>query len=155
MVPQPSDQPKGKKVVNSDTDHYLYHRNNISFTISIRSTHITSSFFYMCPSFQTRKKSIKHTQIHSFEKKIPTYLTFIRAQIFKILPLLFISDFSSQHRASKVKQSTAHYNNRSTHRAFSFLQFPAITVSGPANGTICWHRGRPKVQCYNNAPTKP
>jgi hypothetical protein len=34
-------------------------------------------------------------------------------------------------------------------------QFPAITVLGPRNGTICWHRGRPRVQCYNNAPTKP
>jgi hypothetical protein len=20
---------------------------------------------------------------------------------------------------------------------------------------FCWHRGRPRVQCYNNAPTKP
>ena len=26
------------------------------------------------------------------------------------------------------------------------LQFPAITVLGPNNGTICWHRGRPRVQ---------
>ena len=75
MVPQPLDQPKGKKVVNSDTDHYLYHRNNTSFTISIRSTHITSSFFYMCPSFQTRKKSINFTQIHAFETKNSTLLT--------------------------------------------------------------------------------
>ena len=30
---------------------------------------------------------------------------------------------------------------------FLFPQFPAITVSGPSNGTICWHRGRPEVQC--------
>jgi hypothetical protein len=28
------------------------------------------------------------------------------------------------------------------HKAFSFLQFPTITVSGLGNGTICWHRGR-------------
>jgi hypothetical protein len=20
---------------------------------------------------------------------------------------------------------------------------------------LCWHRGRPRVQCYNNSPTKP
>jgi hypothetical protein len=34
-------------------------------------------------------------------------------------------------------------------------QFPAITVSIPDNITIFWHRGRPRVQRYNNTPTKP
>jgi hypothetical protein len=28
------------------------------------------------------------------------------------------------------------------HRALSFLQFPAITVSGPGNRTICWQQGQ-------------
>jgi hypothetical protein len=34
------------------------------------------------------------------------------------------------------------------------LTFPQED-SCPGNGTICWHKGRPKVQRYNNAPTSP
>jgi hypothetical protein len=70
---------------------------------------------------------------------------------------LFSSDQTSLlstelHKSSRILRTT---DNRSTHKAFSFLQFPTITVSGPDNGTICWHRGRPRVQHFNNAPTKP
>jgi hypothetical protein len=69
---------------------------------------------------------------------------------------LFSSDQTSLlsielHKSSRILHTKA----TDLHTKLSFLQFPAITVSGPDNGTICWHRGRPRVQRFNNAPTKP
>ena len=101
------------------------HRNNISFTISIKSIYIKSYLFYLCPRFQTRKKSIKHTQIHAFETKISTYLTLSKH---KALPLsrsyLFSSDrvsFLASSFASQVEYCALQQQIYT--QSFSFLYF--------------------------------
>jgi hypothetical protein len=33
--------------------------------------------------------------------------------------------------------------------------YTMVTKYLPKGIHACWHRGKPKVQCYNNAPTKP
>jgi hypothetical protein len=121
------------------------HRNNISFFISIKFIQINS--FLNIPKFMLSKQ------------KLSLILPLIKAQrftSFKILPLFFRSGFflsTELHKSSRILCTTT--TDLCTELLFSLLQFPTITVSGPDNGTICWHRGRPRVQCFNNAPTKP
>jgi hypothetical protein len=72
----------------------------------------------------------------------------------KDLPLLRSYLFSSDHISflaqsftSQVEYLHTSATDLHTELLFSLLQFPTITVSGPDNRTICWHRGRPRVQC--------
>jgi len=76
-----------------------------------------------------------------------------KASIYYLFLQIRLPSLSTKfHKSSRVLCTIATYICT---ELSSFLQFPAITVSGPGNKTICWHRGRPKVQCFNNAPTKP
>jgi hypothetical protein len=67
------------------------HRYHIFFTILLISINIKYSFIYQYPSFQTRTNFIKHTEIHTLETKISTYLT------------------STKHKASKSKSFNYSY----------------------------------------------
>jgi hypothetical protein len=93
------------------------------------------------------------------KQKIFTYLSLVKAQSFtsfRILPLFFRSDFflsTKLRKSSRVLCTSA--TDLRTELLFSLLQFPTITVSGPDNGTICWHRGRPRVQCLTTHQQNP
>jgi hypothetical protein len=71
-----------------------------------------------------------------------------KAYLVRILPLFFTSTYflsTKLHNSSRVLGTSKSY--LCTKILFSLLQFPAIIVSGPRNGTICWHRDRPRFQC--------
>jgi hypothetical protein len=55
------------------------------------------------------------------------------------------------HKSSRILRTTT--TNLRT--SFLFSSVPSNHSFRSDNRTICWHRGRPRVQRFNNAPTKP
>jgi hypothetical protein len=83
------------------------HRNNISFIISIRSTHIKPSFFYCALVFRLGQNLSNIPRSILLKQKFPLILplTFIRSTKLQILPLFFrlTSLLSTElHKSSRI-----------------------------------------------------
>jgi hypothetical protein len=84
----------------------------------------------------------------------------------EIVEQMLLTEASTSERAINIEIDPFDAQNNLNKRSSSILAIVTFlsTRSSPETKVsiirnleehTCWHRGRPRVQCYNNAPTKP